>query len=158
VHALPGAAQRGVKRRGEAPGAAALAADEQDRLGLTGSLIAPDARTTAPPGEPDQHARSAHHGHAERHQSQHQPERRGAQVKLGAETVDAFAILTCPPNAEVWQVHPKAMPVILRHDDLERWLTAPAAAALKLQRPLSEGSLRIVAQGEPDDPMPDIGD
>ena len=73
------------------------------------------------------------------------------KVKLGEETVDAYAILTCSPNAEVREVHPKAMPVILAEADLERWLTAPAAAALQLQRPLPDGSLRIVARGEPED-------
>lgn len=77
------------------------------------------------------------------------------KVKLGLETVDAYAILTCPPNAEVGAVHPKAMPVILGQDDVERWLTAPAAEALKLQRPLPDGSLRIVVRGEPEDWPPD---
>jgi putative SOS response-associated peptidase YedK len=73
------------------------------------------------------------------------------KVKLGVETVDAFAILTCAPNREVREVHPKAMPVLLGPSDLEQWLTAPIAAALKLQRPLPDGALRIVARGEKED-------
>ena len=40
VDLLPGRGQRGVQRRGEAPGAAALAADQHDRLGLAGGGIA----------------------------------------------------------------------------------------------------------------------
>jgi putative SOS response-associated peptidase YedK len=41
------------------------------------------------------------------------------------------------------------MPVILTTPvEIEHWMTAPADAALKLQRPLGDGSLRIVARGE----------
>lgn len=73
-------------------------------------------------------------------------------VKLGAETVDAFAILTCAPNREVREVHSKAMPVILGLGDIEQWLTAPANVAIKLQRPLPDGALREVARDEKEDP------
>jgi len=34
------------------------------------------------------------------------------KVKDGPTTDDLFAFLTCPPNAEVGAIHPKAMPVI----------------------------------------------
>ena len=41
------------------------------------------------------------------------------------------------------------MPVILTNpEDTETWLAAPAEEALKLQRPLPHGSLRIVAIGK----------
>jgi hypothetical protein len=41
------------------------------------------------------------------------------------------------PNSVVGPIHPKAMPVILTTpDEVETWLTAPAAEALKLQRSL----------------------
>jgi putative SOS response-associated peptidase YedK len=40
---------------------------------------------------------------------------------------------------------------LLGEDELEQWLTAPAAAALKLQRPLLDGSLSIVARGDRED-------
>ena len=49
-------------------------------------------------------------------------------------------------------IHPKAMPVILMAtEDIEIWLTAPAEVALKLQRPLPDGALLIVARGEKKD-------
>ena len=41
------------------------------------------------------------------------------------------------------------MPVILTSaDEVEQWLTAPANDALRLQRPLPDGALKIVARGE----------
>jgi putative SOS response-associated peptidase YedK len=71
----------------------------------------------------------------------------------GRVTVDAYAFLTCPPNVEVREVHPKAMPVILTDPaEWEKWLSAPWAEAKALQRPLPDGSLRIVLRGvEPED-------
>jgi putative SOS response-associated peptidase YedK len=47
------------------------------------------------------------------------------------------------------------MPVILTSpEDFETWMTAPAEEALKLQRPLAEGELTIVARGErKDEPL-----
>lgn len=67
-------------------------------------------------------------------------------------TADLFGFLTCPPNAEVPPVHPKAMPVIrIKPDEWQRWLTAPAAKALRLQSPLQGGMLQIVAEGVRED-------
>lgn len=75
------------------------------------------------------------------------------KVKEGETTNDLYAFLTCEPNAEVGAIHPKAMPVILRtRDEIDVWMTAPAEEALKLQRPLQDGSLRVVARGEKQDP------
>jgi putative SOS response-associated peptidase YedK len=63
-----------------------------------------------------------------------------------------FGFLTTDANAEVAPVHPKAMPVVLTtSDEIETWLTAPVEEALKLQRPLPNGSLKIVATGERED-------
>jgi putative SOS response-associated peptidase YedK len=47
------------------------------------------------------------------------------------------------------------MPVILtsRHE-VETWLTSPSKDALALQRPLPDGTLRIVARGKKED-VPD---
>jgi putative SOS response-associated peptidase YedK len=74
------------------------------------------------------------------------------KVKEGETTNDLFAFLTTDPNKEVGQIHPKAMPVILTTDEeLEMWMTAPTPAALKLQRPLPNGALHIVARGEKKD-------
>jgi putative SOS response-associated peptidase YedK len=71
------------------------------------------------------------------------------KVKEGEVTCDLFAFLTTDANAAVGSIHPKAMPVILRtSDEIEQWLTAPAAEALELQRPLPDDALRVVAWGE----------
>lgn len=68
------------------------------------------------------------------------------KVKDGETVDDLFAFLTCPPNAEVAAVHPKAMPVILTEPgQWTAWLAAPAEAAAALQRPLPDGSLCPVA-------------
>jgi len=74
------------------------------------------------------------------------------KVREGETTNDLFAFLTTDANKEVAILHPKAMPVILRtRDEVETWLTAPTAEALKLQRPLPDGTLEIVAIGEKED-------
>ena len=71
------------------------------------------------------------------------------KVKEGETTNDLFAFLTTDANTDVGAIHPKAMPVILQSpDEIGQWLTAPLAEALELQRPLPDGTLRIVARGE----------
>ena len=63
-----------------------------------------------------------------------------------------FAFLTTEPNAEVGALHPKAMPVILTTpDEVETWMAATSDEALKLQRPLPGGTLKIVARGIKED-------
>jgi putative SOS response-associated peptidase YedK len=60
------------------------------------------------------------------------------------------------PNDIVAPLHPKAMPVILtRPDECDVWLHAPWEEAGKLQRPLPDGVLKIVASGEREDPPPE---
>lgn len=74
------------------------------------------------------------------------------KVREGEVTVDLFGFLTTEPNAEVKAIHPKAMPVVLTTaEEIETWMTAPAAEALKLQRSLPDGALRIVARGQKQD-------
>ena len=52
-------------------------------------------------------------------------------------------------------VHSKAMPAILTTEtECDAWLSAEAAEAMKLQRPLRDGQLKIVARGEREDPPP----
>ena len=77
------------------------------------------------------------------------------KVREGETTNDLFAFLTTEPNREVGAVHPKAMPVILTtSEEIDLWMTAPAEEALRLQRPLADGSLTIVARGEKKDGEP----
>jgi putative SOS response-associated peptidase YedK len=60
-----------------------------------------------------------------------------------------FGFLTTNANDVVGAIHPKAMPVILTAAaDIETWLTAPVEQALKLQQPLPDGVLKIVATGD----------
>jgi putative SOS response-associated peptidase YedK len=48
-----------------------------------------------------------------------------------------------------------AMPVILTTgEEIETWLTAPTPIALRLQKPLPEGALQVVARGEKQDVAP----
>ena len=74
------------------------------------------------------------------------------KVRTGIETTDLFGFLTCEPNDVVGSIHMKAMPVILTGaDEIELWLTAPKEEAIKLQRPLPDGVLEIVAVGQKQD-------
>jgi putative SOS response-associated peptidase YedK len=80
------------------------------------------------------------------------------KVKEGETTNDLFAFLTTEPNKVVGAIHPKAMPVILTTpDEIDLWMTAPAADALTLQRPLADDALVIVARGEKRDEGPTSG-
>jgi putative SOS response-associated peptidase YedK len=74
------------------------------------------------------------------------------KVAEGEIACELFAFLTSDPNTEVGAVHPKAMPVILTTvDEVATWMTAPWADASRLQRPLPDGSLTIVARGNKQD-------
>ena len=66
------------------------------------------------------------------------------KAKDGESIDDLFAFLTCPPNAEVASIHPKAMPVILTEEDEWRaWLKEDWATAKTLQRPMPDGALQL---------------
>jgi putative SOS response-associated peptidase YedK len=74
------------------------------------------------------------------------------KVREGETTNDLFGFLTTDPNREVGAIHPKAMPVVLRTaDEIDAWLMQPTERVLKLQRPLPDGSLAIVARGLKED-------
>lgn len=67
------------------------------------------------------------------------------KLKDGLTTSDLFGFLTCAANAEVYAIHPKAMPVILTEPaEWSAWLAAPWAEASALQRPLPDGALKIM--------------
>lgn len=69
------------------------------------------------------------------------------KVKEGETTNDVFGFLTTEPNQEVGAIHPKAMPVILRtRQEIDLWMTTPWSEASKLQRPLPDATLVIVAR------------
>ena len=70
------------------------------------------------------------------------------KLKEGETTNDILAFLTTEPNAEVGAVHPRAMPVILTTPaKVDIWMTAVPDEALRLQRPLPDATLQIVAPG-----------
>jgi putative SOS response-associated peptidase YedK len=80
------------------------------------------------------------------------------KLKEGETTNDLYGFLTTTANPTVAPIHPKAMPVILTtREELDVWMSAPAAEALALQRPLPEGLLRIVARGSREDAALDPG-
>ena len=69
------------------------------------------------------------------------------KVKEGETTNDLFAFLTTDANKVVGAIHPKAMPVILTTgEEIDTWMTVPTSEALKLQRPLADDVLTIVAR------------
>ena len=68
-------------------------------------------------------------------------------------TTELFGFLACEAKTEVRLVHAKAIPVILTWPDEWRcWLTVDTSEALKLQQPLANGRLKIVAEGTRADP------
>jgi putative SOS response-associated peptidase YedK len=78
--------------------------------------------------------------------------RRGTNANPVEGEHQLFGFLTTDANAEVGAIHPMAMPAILREPaEIETWLTAPWDEAAKLQRPLPDGALEIVMQGEKED-------
>jgi len=63
-----------------------------------------------------------------------------------------YSFLTTDSNKIVKPVHAKAMPVILTSAaEQEIWLKAPMEEALRLQRPLPDEQLKIVARREKQD-------
>ena len=72
------------------------------------------------------------------------------RVKDGPRDYELYGFLTTEPNGVVKPIHEKAMPVILTTtEEVETWLSAPYAEALKLQRPLPDSLTGIVPAPEP---------
>lgn len=55
-----------------------------------------------------------------------------------------MAFLTCEANAIVGEVHPKAMPVMLRPADISTWLDSPRENACMLARPFEDTLMQRV--------------
>lgn len=59
-----------------------------------------------------------------------------------------YAFLTTEPNGVVEPIHDKSMPVMLRTpEEWHDWLTLPIEEASKMQKPLPDEAIQIVAQG-----------
>jgi putative SOS response-associated peptidase YedK len=70
------------------------------------------------------------------------------KVKEGQVTIDVFGFLITDPNKGVGAINPKAMPVVLtRPEECDLWMRASPEEAMKLQRPLVDNALVIVACG-----------
>ena len=67
-------------------------------------------------------------------------------MKEGSATIDVFGFLTADLTKEVGPIHPKAMPVVLtKPEECDLWMRALLEEAMKLQRPLADNALVIVA-------------
>lgn len=64
-----------------------------------------------------------------------------------------YSFLTTDPNEDVKPIHAKAMPVVLREEEWDTWLSAPMEEALKLQRPFPNGLLKVVSKGPKSDAL-----
>ena len=55
-----------------------------------------------------------------------------------------MAFLTCAPNTTVGAVHPKAMPVMLRPRDVDRWLDGEQEQACALAVPFEDADMAVL--------------
>jgi putative SOS response-associated peptidase YedK len=72
-------------------------------------------------------------------------------------STNCSASWTTEANAIVAPIHPKAMPVILTSpSEFDLGLEGQMPEPCKLQRPLPDAALKIVAKGEKDDRVPEF--
>lgn len=71
------------------------------------------------------------------------------KVKTGWEDCELYGFITTEANADLRPYHDKAMPVILMEpEEWDLWISdAPWADVSRLQRPLPDGALKVVAIG-----------
>lgn len=72
-------------------------------------------------------------------------------IKDKRQDLNVFAFLVCEPNGLVEPVHAKGMPVILKPDDYDAWLTGTPDRAARLQRPFPAEEMCKAEPAEPAD-------
>ncbi len=70
------------------------------------------------------------------------------QGKEGPEEVATYTVITTLANEIVKPIHPQRMPVILKPDDYEQWMSGSPEEALDLLQPYNADDMQIVRCGE----------
>ncbi len=70
------------------------------------------------------------------------------QGKEGPEEVATYTVITTLANEIVKPIHPQRMPVILKPDDYEQWMSGNPEEALDLLQPYNADDMQIVRCGE----------
>ena len=70
------------------------------------------------------------------------------QGKGGPEEAATYTVITTTANEIVKPIHPQRMPVILKPDDYEQWMSGNPEEALDLLQPYNADDMQIVRCGE----------
>ncbi len=68
--------------------------------------------------------------------------------KEGPETAETYTIITTTANEIVKPIHPQRMPVILRPESYDQWMSGSANEAFDLLEPFDANEMQIVRSGE----------